>query len=99
MKAAGDYVVQQVDAEHFILERKTEPWPGRVAYVHSVRDRHGALLGWRLRPLVVMQGSKSKIWPTAAEALASTKLIGLSAAKRATGEAGNKRTVAQSTAS
>ncbi|MEO9191636.1 MAG: hypothetical protein ABI224_16770 [Acetobacteraceae bacterium] len=36
-----------------------------------VRDR----LGWRLKPLVVMQGAKNRLWPHPADALVSTRLL------------------------
>ena len=58
-----------------VSDRVTEPSPGAVANITPIRDRAGTPTGWRLRPLFVMQGSKSKIWPTPAEVVASTKLM------------------------
>ena len=56
---------------------------GAAAFVIRVRDRLGNPLGWRLKPLVVMQGAKSRIWPSAADAIAATKLMTLKEASSA----------------
>ncbi len=62
----------------------TSEHPARkIATVNQVKDRTGGLLGWRLKPLVVMQGARSRIWPTPAEAIVSTKLMTPGQAKAA----------------
>ncbi len=81
------YAVVRVHADSYRLDRLTPPGTGAVAFVLRFRDRLGHPLGWRLRPLVVMQGAKSRIHPTAAEAVASTKLVTLQAAKDAVAQA------------
>ena len=78
-----DYSVARQADGTFSLNRKTEPFPGTVAFIKPTVDRNGELSGWRLKPLVTMQGPKSRVWTTAAEAIASTKLMTLAAAKRA----------------
>ena len=83
MGQAPAYAVVRVHADSYRLDRLTPPGTGAVAFVLRFRDRLGNPLGWRLRPLVVMQGAKSRIHPTAAEAVASTKLLTLKAAKDA----------------
>jgi len=67
-------VTQEADGS-FRLIGLTGPAPGPVAYIRPVADRKGGPIGWRLKPLVTMQGSASRIWPTPAEALTSTKLL------------------------
>lgn len=70
----------------------SSPGTGTVAFVLRFRDRLGNPLGWRLRPRVVMQGSKSRICPTPAEALASTKLFSLKEARDAVLQADRQAT-------
>lgn len=81
------YAVVRVDDERYRLDRLTPPGIGAAAFVVRFRDRLGNPLGWRLRPLVVMQGAKRRIHPTAAEALASTKLLTARQAKDAVAQA------------
>lgn len=75
MSPSSDYAVVRVTPDRFRIDRATPPHPGTAAFVDRVRDRRGEPLGWRLKPLVVMQGAKSRIWPSAADAIASTKLL------------------------
>ena len=75
MGQAAAYAVVRVHADSYRLDRLTPPSTGAVAFVALFRDRFGNPLGWRLRPLAVMQGAKSRIHPTAAAVLASTKLL------------------------
>ena len=81
------YAVVRVHADSYRLDRLTPPGAGAAAFVIRFRDRLGNPLGWRLRPLVVIQGARSRIHPTAAAALASTKLLTLKAAKDAVTQA------------
>jgi len=81
------YAVVRVHDDSYRLDRTTPPGIGAVAFVLRFRDRLGNPLGWRLRPLVVMQGAKSRICPSAAEALASTKLLSPKQAKEAVKQA------------
>ena len=81
------YAVVRVHADSYRLDRLTPPGAGAAAFVLRFRDRLGNPRGWRLRPLVVMQGARSRIHPTAAEALASTKLLTPKAAKEAVAQA------------
>ena len=81
------YMVVRVHADSYRLDRLTPPGLGAAAFVYRFRDRLGNPLGWRLRPLVVMQGARSRIHPTAAEALASTKLLTPKQAKDAVAQA------------
>ena len=83
MKHVCDYTLTKQADGAFRLNRTTEPFPGTVAFIKPVVAGTGEPCGWRLRPLVTMQGAKSKIWCTAAEAIASTKLMTLATAKRA----------------
>ena len=78
-----DYSVAKQRDGTFSLNRTTEPFSDPVAFVKPALGRTGEPSGWRLKPLVTMQGPKSRIWATAAEAIASTKLMTLAAAKRA----------------
>ena len=83
MSRVSDYAVVRVHADSYRLDRTTPPAEGPAAFVIRIRDRPGNPLGWRLKPLVVMQGSKSRIWPSAADAIASTKLLRPGEAKAA----------------
>ena len=83
MPACRSYTVAREADGSFRMDRLTEPGPGPVACVWPVTDRRGGPIGWRLKPLFTMQGSASKTWPTAAEAIASTKLMTLGQAKAA----------------
>ena len=87
MASAGDYAVAQERDGAFRLDRITEPFSGAVAFIKPVTDRYGHRIGWRLKPLVTMQGSLSKVWPSPAEAIASTKLMTLAQAKTAIAKA------------
>lgn len=60
----------------------TEPTPRVIAKITAVIDRSAQIIGWKLKPLVVMQGAVSHLWPSPADAIAATKL--LSAAKART---------------
>lgn len=75
MDHATAYAVVRVHDDSYRLDRLTLPGIGAAAFVLRVRDRLGNPLGWRLRPLVVMQGARSRIWPSPADALAATKLL------------------------
>ncbi len=75
MRRARDYAVVRIHDDSYRLDRLILPGPGATAFVLLCRDRLGNPLGWRLKPLFVMRGSKSRLWPTPAEALASTLLL------------------------
>ena len=82
MTRRSDYAIVRLRDGRFRLDRTTAPSPGAVAYAKPVTDREGGQIGWRLQPIVVVQGSRSKIWPSAGEALASTRLLTPAAARR-----------------
>jgi hypothetical protein len=83
MSRTNDYVVARVHDDRYQIERTTPPGTGTAAFIDRVLDRTGGPLGWRLKPLVVMQGAKSRIWPSVADAIASTKLMTLREARTA----------------
>ena len=87
MGQAPAYAVVRVHADSYRLDRLTPPGTGAAAFVIRFRDRLGNPLGWRLRLLVVMQGARSCIHPTAAAAIASTKLLTPKEAKDAVAQA------------
>ncbi len=82
MDRVSDYAVVRLHDGRFRLDRTAPPAPGPVAYAKPVTDRRGAQIGWKLHPVVVVQGSRSKIWRSAAEALASTRLLTATEARR-----------------
>jgi len=90
------YTVVRVDKDRYRLDQVSGPGPGPskdpVAFAMRVRDRLDHPLGWQLKPLFVMQGAKSRIWPSAAEVFASTKLMTLKQAKEAIARADNPTT-------
>lgn len=87
------YAVVRVNDERYRVDRVSGPGIGAAAFVIRFRDRLGNPLGWRLRPLVVMQGARSRVHPTAAAALASTKLLTPKKAKDALAQADRSSTV------
>lgn len=87
MPAPSDYAVVRESDGAFRLDRRTPPAPGPVAYARPVTDRRGAVLGWRLKPVLTVRGSTDKVWGSAAEALASTALLTLRQAKEAVADA------------
>jgi hypothetical protein len=82
MGRVSDYAIVRLHDGRFRLDRTTPPASGPVAYAKPVIDRLGAQIGWKLHPIVVVQGSCSRIWSSAAEALASTKLLTAVEARR-----------------
>ena len=81
------YAVVRVHAGSYRLDRTQPPRVGPAAFVIQVRDRLGNPLGWKLKPLVMMQGARSRVWPTAADAIAATKLFTPGAARAAVQQA------------
>ena len=61
----------------------TQPTPRVIATIAPVKDRAQQLIGWKLKPVVVMQGASSRVWPDPASAIAATKLLTPGAAKAA----------------
>jgi hypothetical protein len=92
MASASDYAVARDRDGVFRLDRTAEPVPCRVAYIKPVVDRTGNPSGWRLKTLVTLQGPRSKLWKTAAKAIASTKLMTLAQAKKGVGKASRGET-------
>jgi hypothetical protein len=82
MSRVSDYAIVRLHDGRLRLDRTTPPASGPVAYAKPVIDRLGAQIGWKLHPIVVVQGSRSRIWGSAAEALASTKLLTAVEARR-----------------
>ncbi len=74
MSTSAEYAVIRIDDETYRLDRVVEP-RRILAFIKRVSDRANNPVGWRLKPSVVMQGSKSRIWPNPAEAIASTQLL------------------------
>jgi hypothetical protein len=70
MGRISDYAIIRVPDGRFRLDRTTPPAPGPIAFAKPVHDRFGG------------QGSRSKIWGSAAEALASTQLLTAAEARR-----------------
>ena len=68
------YTVTRVNDAALRLDRATSPY-GAIALALLNHDRRGEPIGWRLKPLTTVRGSKSQLWPTPEEVFASTKLI------------------------
>jgi len=80
------YAIVRVDKDRYRLDRLDGMkgcTSGAVAFAMLVRDRRSEPLGWRLKPLVVMQGARSRVWPSAAAVFASTKLMTMRQAESA----------------
>ena len=82
MGRTSDYAVARVHDGRYRLDRTAPPVPGPVAYAKPAMDRQGSQIGWKLHPVVMVQRSRSKIWPSAADALASTRLLTTADARR-----------------
>jgi hypothetical protein len=81
------YTVTHQQGGAFHLERTAEPFPGVVAHITPALTQTGEQRGWRLKPLVTIQGATSRLWPTAADAIAATKLMTIAQAQRAVNNA------------
>ena len=90
MAQPAAYAVVRVHDDKYRLDRTTPPGEGLAAVPGRICDRRGNPLGWRLKPLTVMQGSRNRIWQTPAEAFASTKLFGTQEARDAVRQADAK---------
>jgi hypothetical protein len=87
MSRDRDYGIKQVSANEYQVMRLTEPFPGPIASILQIFNRRQQAAGWRFKPRVTLQGSRSKIWQTPAEARAATKLMALREAKASIAEA------------
>jgi hypothetical protein len=76
------YAILRVPDGRCRLDRTTVTHPSPVADAKPVTDWQGKLTGWKLQQIVVLQGSASRIWLTAADAIASTRLLTAAAAHR-----------------
>ena len=83
MKAASGYSVTEERDGSYQLHSPGPPAPRVVASIVPVKDRSAQIIGWRLKPLVVMQGAKSRLWSAPEEAIAATKLMTPGQAKSA----------------
>ncbi len=77
-----DYAVVRTRDGRYRLDRTAEPVPGQVAFAKPFCDRRGQQLGWKLYPIVMVQGFRAKIWNTAAEVFAATRLLTVAEARR-----------------
>ena len=82
MSRPCDYAVVRLHDGSYRLDRTAQPVPGQVAYAKPICDRLGRNLGWKLHPIVMVQGSRSRIWNTAADVFAATKLMTVAEARR-----------------
>ena len=76
------YIVTRERGDIYHLH-STTPDVRVIAKITSIRDRSDAVLGWRLKPFVVLQGATSRTWPSPADAIAATKLFTPGRAKSA----------------
>lgn len=83
MTAASSYSVTREHDGSYRLHSSGPPLPRVVASIVPVKDRTDQVLGWKLKPLVVMQGAKSRLWTTPDEAIIATKLMKPGQAKAA----------------
>jgi len=87
MAPACPYAVVRLHDGTYSLEHMDGPASSRCALVKPVTDRTGKVLGWKLKPLVCMLGSKSRLWTSPAEAITATKLMKPGQAKAALAQA------------
>jgi hypothetical protein len=83
MNALPTTVVVRVTTDCYRLDHKEPNASRAVAFVVRTSGRLGNSIGWRLKPLVCMQGSKSRVWSNPVDAIASTRLFTVKEAERA----------------
>ena len=67
-------IVRLIDGG-YRLERSSATPPSPIALIRPITDRKGQIEGWRLKPLVTLQGATSRKWESVAAALTATKLF------------------------
>ena len=82
MTEKPSYAIVRMPDGRYRLDRTTATSPTTVGYAKPVADRQGSPIGWKLQAIVVLRGSASRVWPTPADALASTRLLTAAAARR-----------------
>ena len=83
MRSATSYTVTRERDGSYRLHCCVPPGPRVVAVIAPVRDRADQVLGWKLKPLVVMHGARSRLWTAPDEAITATKLMTSGQAKAA----------------
>lgn len=74
-------VTRETDGSYRL--RCTLPTPRVIATIAPVKDRADQVVGWKLKPVVVMQGASSHVWATPDQPIAATKLMTPGKAKAA----------------
>lgn len=83
MTAENSYFVTLEHDGSYRLHSPGPPLPRAVANIVPVKDRADQVLGWKLKPLVVMQGAKSRLWTAPNKAIVATRLMTPGRAKAA----------------
>lgn len=91
---AGAYRIFCVRKDSYRLDAEG-PHPGAVAFINQIYDRSNMPIGWRLKVLVTLQGSKSRLWSSPEDAIASTTLMTAAKARREITAFQNSATVAK----
>jgi len=83
MTGVSSYTAVRDGDGSYRLVRSTPPDAGAtVARIKPVLDAGQNVTGWRLRPLVTMHGATSRLWKSAAQAIAATRLTSFAQARR-----------------
>jgi hypothetical protein len=69
------YKLVRIDDNAYRLDEKVVSESRPIALIRRKFDQQNQPIGWRLIPLVMMQGSKTHVWPTPEDAIVSTKLL------------------------
>jgi len=72
----------RVNPDSYRLDAEA-PHPRTIAFVNQIYDRTNRPTGWRLKPEITIQGSKSRVWPSPEHAIASTQLMTAAKARAA----------------
>jgi hypothetical protein len=84
MSPTEQIAVARLDLDTFQLVLKEDNKTRGAVIVNRARDRDNRAIGWRIKNKNgVKSGSASITWPTAAQALASTKILSSEAARAA----------------
>ena len=83
MTEVSSYTAIRESDDSYRLVRSKPPDAGvTVARIRPVRDVRQNVTGWRLRPLVTLHGATSRLWKSAAQAIAATRLTSFAQARR-----------------
>ena len=84
VRAVSGYQLRRAGDGYELVEPVGEQPARRIATIVPKTDRPGATpAGWRFRPVTMMNGPVSRVWPTVADALVGFRLATPAKARKA----------------